>query len=47
VQRVAWHALVFDWLDKRKPQDVGHWRRNVAPAAPAAASSSGSGARDR
>jgi soluble lytic murein transglycosylase len=45
VQRVAWHALVFDWLDQRKPQEVGHWRRNVAPAAPAAAS--GSGGRNR
>ena len=22
VQRVAWHSLVFDWLDGRKPQDV-------------------------
>jgi hypothetical protein len=45
VQRVAWHALVFDWLDERKPQDVSHWQRDVAPAAPAAAS--GNGARDR
>jgi hypothetical protein len=22
VQRVAWHSLVFGWLDGRKPQDV-------------------------
>jgi soluble lytic murein transglycosylase len=33
VQRVAWHALVFDWLDSRKPRDVSDWLRSVKPAA--------------
>ncbi|HEX9206909.1 MAG TPA: transglycosylase SLT domain-containing protein [Steroidobacteraceae bacterium] len=32
VQRVAWHALVFAWLDKREPQDVTAWLRSVRPA---------------
>jgi soluble lytic murein transglycosylase len=32
VQRVAWHALVFDWLTDRKAQDVKNWRRSVRPA---------------
>jgi len=30
VQRVAWHTLVFDWLDERKPRDVAAWRRPIA-----------------
>jgi soluble lytic murein transglycosylase len=34
VQRVAWHALVFDWLESRKPLDVEYWRREVKPAVP-------------
>jgi soluble lytic murein transglycosylase len=25
VQRVAWHSLVFGWLDDRKPRDVANW----------------------
>lgn len=29
VQRVAWHALVFAWLDKREPQDVKAWLRSI------------------
>jgi soluble lytic murein transglycosylase len=33
VQRVAWHALVFEWLDERKPQDVSDWLRSVKPPA--------------
>jgi soluble lytic murein transglycosylase len=32
VQRVAWHALVFDWLADRQPQDVKNWQRTVRPA---------------
>jgi soluble lytic murein transglycosylase len=33
VQRVAWHALVFRWLDDRKPRDVSNWsQRKVNPA---------------
>ena len=43
VQRVAWHTLVFDWLDERKPQDVGHWRRDVKPAAKAAGAGTATG----
>ena len=36
VQRVAWHALVFDWLDDRKARPVKDWLRAVKPpAAPA------------
>jgi soluble lytic murein transglycosylase len=39
VQRVAWHALVFDWLDRREPRDVSGWLRSVKPLeAPATAS---------
>jgi soluble lytic murein transglycosylase len=41
VQRVAWHALVFDWLESRKPLDVGYWLREIEPAAPAAGSQAG------
>ncbi len=37
VQRVAWHALVFDWLADRKPRDVDDWQRAVRPAASTAA----------
>ena len=32
VQRVAWHALVFAWLDQREPQDVKAWLRSIRPA---------------
>jgi soluble lytic murein transglycosylase len=32
VQRVAWHALVFAWLEKRAPQDVKAWLRSIRPA---------------
>jgi len=32
VQRVAWHTLVFSWLDQRAPQDVKAWLRSVRPA---------------
>jgi soluble lytic murein transglycosylase len=34
VQRVAWHSLVFAWLDDRKPRDVSNWLGTIqAPAA--------------
>jgi soluble lytic murein transglycosylase len=36
VQRVAWHALVFAWLDEREPHDVKDWKRAVR-AVPVAA----------
>lgn len=34
VQRVAWHSLVYAWLDNRKPRDVTPWLvpLHVAPA---------------
>ena len=32
VQRVAWHTLVFGWLDGRKPREVAGWRRSIAAA---------------
>jgi soluble lytic murein transglycosylase len=32
VQRVAWHTLVFSWLDRRDPQDVKAWLRSIRPA---------------
>jgi soluble lytic murein transglycosylase len=32
VQRVAWHAVVFDWLADRKPRPVKDWLRLVRPA---------------
>jgi soluble lytic murein transglycosylase len=35
VQRVAWHQLVFAWLDKREPQDVKSWLRSIVPIEPA------------
>jgi soluble lytic murein transglycosylase len=35
VQRVAWHTLVFSWLDQRAPQDVKPWLRSIRPAAAA------------
>ena len=35
VQRVAWHALVFRWLEDRKPRDVAHWAQKKIGAAPA------------
>jgi soluble lytic murein transglycosylase len=25
VQRVAWHRVVFGWLNDRKPRDVNAW----------------------
>ena len=31
VQRVAWHALVFDWLESRRPREVSDWLRSVKP----------------
>jgi soluble lytic murein transglycosylase len=41
VQRVAWHALVFAWLNDRKPRDVSSWLGTIqAPAADAALSNS-------
>jgi soluble lytic murein transglycosylase len=37
VQRVAWHALVFSWLNDRKPRDVSNWLSKIAaPTADAA-----------
>jgi soluble lytic murein transglycosylase len=33
VQRVAWHALVFDWLATREPRDVSALLRSVKPGA--------------
>ncbi len=33
VQRVAWHAVVFDWLGERKPRAARHWLRVVRPPA--------------
>jgi soluble lytic murein transglycosylase len=35
VQRVAWHALVFRWLEDRKPRDVAQWAQKKIGAAPA------------
>lgn len=37
VQRVAWHALVFDWLETRQPRDVSALLRSVKPVALSAA----------
>jgi soluble lytic murein transglycosylase len=37
VQRVAWHAVVFEWLDHRKPRPVKDWLRVVQPPPAAAA----------
>ena len=31
VQRVAWHAVVFDWLGERKPRPAKDWLRVVRP----------------
>jgi soluble lytic murein transglycosylase len=39
VQRVAWHALVFDWLETREGRDVSSLLRSVKPAPTAAARS--------
>jgi soluble lytic murein transglycosylase len=37
VQRVAWHTLVFSWLNDRKPRDVANWLSKIeAPAVDAA-----------
>jgi len=39
VQKVAWHSVVFGWLDERKPQDVTRWLTQIrAPAVDAALS---------
>ena len=29
VQRVAWHSLVFAWLNDRKPRDVSNWLSKI------------------
>jgi soluble lytic murein transglycosylase len=43
VQRVAWHSLVFGWLDDRKPRDTASWLGMLyAPASDPALKSSGS-----
>jgi soluble lytic murein transglycosylase len=39
VQRVAWHAVVFDWLAERKARPVKDWLRAVQP--PVAATTDG------
>jgi soluble lytic murein transglycosylase len=39
VQRVAWHALVFDWLETREGRDVSSLLRSVKPAPTATARS--------
>ena len=39
VQRVAWHALVFAWLEDRKPRDVSGWLRTVQPESTSTAQS--------
>jgi soluble lytic murein transglycosylase len=31
VQRVAWHAVVFDWLGERKHRPAKDWLRLVRP----------------
>jgi soluble lytic murein transglycosylase len=36
VQRVAWHTLVFEWLDNRKARDVETWLGRLRLPAPAA-----------
>jgi soluble lytic murein transglycosylase len=36
VQRIAWHTLVFSWLDERHPQSVKAWLRSIRPADTAA-----------
>jgi soluble lytic murein transglycosylase len=37
VQRTHWHALVFAWLDDRKPREVSNWLGTVRrPAVDAA-----------
>jgi soluble lytic murein transglycosylase len=43
VQRVAWHSLVFGWLDDRKPRDTAPWLAGLRlPPADAALKRSGS-----
>jgi soluble lytic murein transglycosylase len=37
VQRVAWHSLVFAWLNDRKPRDVSSWPGTIQRPAPDAA----------
>ena len=34
VQRVAWHNLVFAWLERRETQDVQPWLRSIRPLDP-------------
>ena len=36
VQRVAWHTLVFEWLDDRRSRDVETWLGHLRLPAPAA-----------
>ena len=36
VQRVAWHTLVFEWLDDRRSRDVETWLGRLRLPAPAA-----------
>jgi soluble lytic murein transglycosylase len=36
VQRVAWHTLVFEWLDDRRSRDVKPWLGSLRPPASAA-----------
>jgi soluble lytic murein transglycosylase len=38
VQRVAWHTLVFEWLDNRKGRDVEAWLGRLRPPASTASS---------
>ncbi len=42
VQRVHWHALVFDWLQQGKPADTSGWLARIAPP-PAADDSTAAG----
>jgi len=37
VQRVAWHTLVFAWLNDRRPRDVSNWLGTIQAPAPDAA----------
>ncbi len=36
VQRVAWHTLVFEWLDDRKARDVTPWLGTLGEQTPSA-----------
>jgi soluble lytic murein transglycosylase len=46
VQRVAWHTLVFAWLEDRRPRDVSGWLRTVQPETPATAQTWSTAAQD-